>query len=496
MSQAFAPKMPRGLSWVWPAIAVIAVAVWNGRSEGQAPAAKKADAPKADAAKAEAEKAQKPVEPAEEAPPTAEIFLDPNAKKALSKMEPLTFVGQPIKFGAGAADVSTIQNMASGATAIDANFLKRYVEFFAVELSKRDNINAMINPAPNLAPDAARGMERAVERLMDPLIRAKATDQQLFLAAYNKALFDSSLVKLLDNNLYSRINAMIVLGMAGSTDPKALKLYTDQLKKADQVVWVKMWAARGITNATRQGRNNLETTRQIDAAEAVITLLDSDPKLPWPVQMRAMEALGSLRLSFTRVGKTVDAASVAMRFLADREARPEVRAWSAWALGMMRAPGQIVPYNFELLGYKIAGLAADLGGLIVDEYDDNSSNFDKHKDRASQLTCLLVFQVVPALNGMEGITETGLLRSTHKSLESAKEYLKKVDAKVKDVTRESYELIRAGGVAQKSKRDDLDGKLTELKGFLAQAAPKDRRLMPNGPEFAANAARVVGAPGR
>jgi hypothetical protein len=495
MSQAFAPRMPRGLSWVWPAIAVIAVAVWDGRSEGQTPAATKADATKT-AAKAEAEQAKKPDEPAEEAPPTAEIFLDPNAKQALSKMEPLTYVGQPIRSGAGSADISTIQSMASGATAVDANFLRRYVEFFAVELSKRDNINAMINPPANLSPDAAKGMERAVERLMDPLIRAKATEQRLFLTAYNRALFDSSLVRLLDNNLYSRLNAMIVLGMAGSTDPKALKLYSDQLKKADQVVWVKMWAARGITNATRQGRDNLETTRQIDAAEAVITLLNSDPKLPWPVQMRAMEALGSLRLAYTRVGKTVDAATVAMRFLADREARPEVRAWAAWALGMMRAPAQIVPYNFELLGYKIAELSADLGGRIVDQYDENSSNFEKHKDRASQLTCLLVFQVVPALDGMDGITETGLLRSTHKSLDAAKDYLKKVDAKVKDVTRESYELIRAGGVAQKSKRDDLEGKLTDLKGFLTQSAPKDRHLMPNGPEFAAGAARVVGAGGR
>jgi hypothetical protein len=388
--------------------------------------------------------------------------------------------------------------MATGASAVDPNFLKRYVEFFAVELSKRDNINAMINPADGAkpAPEAARKLEFALDRLTDPLIRGKATDQKAFLAAYNKALIESSLVKLLDNNLFSRIDAMIILGMAGSTDPKFLDLYTRELKKPEQVVWVKMWAARGITNATRQGKDNLDATKTIEAADALITLLDSDPKLPWPVQMRALEALGSLRLAFSRVRKTVDAASVAMRFLSDREARPEVRAWAAWALGMMKAPSQISPYNFELLGYKIAEVAADIGQLVVDEFDVHGADFEKRKDRANQLTSLLIFQVFPALIGVEGITETGILRSTHPSLASAKEYLKKVESKVKDVTREAYELIRAGGVAQKARRDDLDGKLTDLKGFLAQSTLKDRHLLPDGPEFAVNAARVAGAAGR
>jgi hypothetical protein len=483
--------MPRGLSWVWSAIAVIAVAVSDTDTAAQAPAASKPGEAKA---KKKAEAAE-PVIP-DSATSSTEIFLDPNAKRVLTKMEPLNFVGAPIKFGPADRDISTIQAMATGSMGIDAAFVKRYVEFFAVELSKRDNINAMIDPPAKLAPDAARGMERAVDRLLDPLIRARATDQRAFLATYNKTLFESSLVKLLENNLYSRIDAMIVLGMAGSTDSRALDLYIAQIKKPDQVVWVKMWAARGITNAARQGKENLDASKTIDAADALIGLLDSDPKLPWPVQMRALEAVGSLRLAVNKVRKPVDAASVAMRFLADDEARPEVRAWAAWALGMMKVTPQVSPYNFELLGYKIGEFAAELGEKIVEEFDVNAANFEKRKDRANVLTSLLIFQVYPALTGQEGVTEAGLLKSNHPSLAAAKPFLTKVEAKVKDVTREAFELIRAGGVAQKSRRDDLDAKTSDLKGFLAQANPKDRHLVPNGPEFAANAARVVGAAGR
>jgi hypothetical protein len=491
MFHAFAPRMPRGFSWVWSAIAVIAVAVSDTHSVAQAPAVPKSDEAKA---KKKAE-VPEPVIP-DSATSSTEIFLDPNAKKALTKVEPLNFVGTAIKFGPADRDISSIQAMATGAMAVDTAFLRRYVEFFAVELSKRDNINAMISPPERLQPDAARGLERAVERLIDPMIRGKATDQRAFLAAYNKALFDSQLVKLLENNLYSRIDAMIVLGMAGSTDSRALELYIAQIKKPDQVVWVKMWAARGISNAARQGKDNLDFTKTIDAADALITLLDSDPKLPWPVQMRALEALGSLRLAVNKVRKPVDAASVAMRFLADREARPEVRAWAAWALGMMKVSPQVSPYNFELLGHKIGELAVDLGQKIVEEYDVSAANFEKRKDRSNLLTSLLIFQVFPALDGQEGVTESGLLRSTHPGLAAAKPFLTRVKDKVKDVTREAFELNRAGGVAQKSRRDDLDAKTSDLKGFLAQVNPKDRHLVPNGPEFAANAARVVGAAGR
>ncbi|WP_435010538.1 HEAT repeat domain-containing protein [Tundrisphaera lichenicola] len=482
MSQAFAPRMPRGLSWVWTVIATIismigTVSLAIAQDPGSA---------KPDEAKSSLEEVVRP---------SAEIFLDPIAKEALAKIEPINYVGQPIRLGAGGADTSKITAMATGAMAVDPAFLRRYVEFFATELTKRDYINALTNPSGKNQTNVARGLENAVDALKDPMVRARATNQTNFLAAYSRALFDSSLVKILDNNLYSRIDAMIILGDSGSTASNALDLYTEQVKKTDQVVWVKMWAARGLTNAAQQGRVNLDANKTIEATDALIALLDSDPKLPWPVQMRALEALGSLRLAYSKVRKPIDAASVAMRFLSDRDARPEVRAWAAWALGVMRYPPQISPMNFELLGQEIGELAVNLGQRIVNQFDTNADNFDRSKDRAGQLTSLLIFQVFPALSGQEGISDSGILRSTHPGLASAKGFLTQVENNIKEVARESYELIRAGGVAQKTKRDDLEAKVASLKSQISQANPKTRRLIPDGPEFPPHTAQVAGAGG-
>ena len=346
----------------------------------------------------------------------------------------------------------------------------------------------------------ARALERAVDALIKPLevARASTVNNTEFQTTYNRILFDSSLPRLLENNYLSRIDAMIVLGMAGSAEPKALMLYTDQLKKPEQVVWVKLWAARGLTNATQHGKIDLEAGRASRAVEALVEFLESDPKMPWPAQLRGLQALGSLRLSVVSSPKgKVDVASVVMRLLADPEARPEVQAWSAWALGMMKVPGSVSPYNFTLIGHEIGELAADLGKQIVEEYDDNPANFDKEKDQAAHLTALLLFQVYPALVGEEGVRDSGLLHSPHPDAAAAKPFLTKLDDKVKAVSRGAYELLRAGGVGNLARRNELDVKVTDLKSFLAQNMPKDRHLVPGGPEFAPAAAQqVAGAAGR
>ncbi len=195
-----------------------------------------------------------------------ESFLDPNAKKALAIFNPLILPpGGTIRIGNPPDDRSKIQNMAARGENTDPIFLKRFVEYFAVELSKRDNLNAILNPPPNAKPGdpKARALELAVDALIKPLevARANVVNNEDFVRTYSRVLFDSSLPKLLENNYLSRIDAMIVLGMAGSPDPKALDLYTNQIKKPDQVVWVKLWAARGLTNATQSGKVDLETTR-------------------------------------------------------------------------------------------------------------------------------------------------------------------------------------------------------------------------------------------
>ncbi len=446
---------------------------------GQAPPAEPAKAaPAAAPAPAPAKAAD-----ADDDAPKEERFIDPNAKKALAIFKPLTYLlGPPIKTTGAANDLTRVQNMAAQVVNFDPDFLKKYVEYFAVELSKRDNINAIINPPPGLAPAKARGLEVAVDALTRPIIDGKANNNTKFLTDYTKILFESSLPKLLDNNFFTRLDAMIVLGMAGGTTREALDLYAAQLKIPDQIVGVKMWAARGFTIAAQSGRANIDAFRAITGADALVTFLNSDPKLPYFAQWRALEALGSIRVATAaRPGLNLDAASAVAGFLVDPKARLETRAYAAWALGMMRVAAQVDPYNFKLAGSEIGELAATLGIKIVAEYDENADTFDRDSDQARSLAALLIFQVVPSLSGEETPTDSGLLRSTHPNAADAKPFLTKLDEKVKAVSREAFELLRAGGTAQKVRRNELAAKVSDLKTFLDQNKPKDRRLVPNGP---------------
>jgi hypothetical protein len=491
MTQAFATRMPRGYSWVW--LAIVAVALIPSFLAAQSPPTAKDD-------KKPPVEEEKGDEPAPPPPPTDQVFVDPNAKKALTVFNELYHRGMDLKLAVANDDLAKIQGMAGRSTNIDPDFIKRYVEYFAIQLTRKENLNAVLNPTaparPNDPKDPSRGLERAVDALNKPIINGKANDNKDFLAIYYRTLFESTLVKLVEtnHNYLTRIDAMIVLGMAGNTNPSALNFYIDQLKKPDQLWWVKLWAARGLTIATQQGSVDIDAAKANLATEALVGLLESDPKLPWPVQMRAIEALGSLRVATAKLAKgPIDAASVVMRFLADPEANRMVRAWSAWALGMMKVPASVSPYNFSLVGQEIGELAVELGNQVVEEYDDNAADFDNKKDKATQLTSLLIFQVCPSLMGVEGVRDSGLLHSSHKNAGEAKSFLTKVDDKVKAVSRASYELLRSLGDGNKKARNELDAKLADLKSLLAGTSPKERHLVPGGPEFTANTAQVAGA---
>jgi hypothetical protein len=163
---------------------------------------------------------------------------------------------------------------------------------------------------------------------------------------------------------------------------------------------------------------------------------------------------------------------------------------------MMKVSPQVAPFNYSLIGHEIGLLVVDIGDQIVQEYDDNKDDFEKEKTQSEHLTSLLLFQVYPGLIGEDGVRDSGLLHSPHPSFGASKPFLTKLDELVKGVTRESFELLRAGGAMAQDKRNDLKSKITALKQFLDQSSPKDRRLLPGGPEFApANAQQVAGAPG-
>ncbi len=159
---------------------------------------------------------------------------------------------------------------------------------------------------------------------------------------------------------------MIILGESGN--PDALGLFEEQIKDKTQTTWVKLWAMEGISNIRADGRQ-LRGSAQIDAARVVSDLLDQDRELPWPAQLRALEALGALRQGYMpNQPQKAHMANAAMRLLADPQARLEVRAEAARTLALMQITPAVERYNYLLVAHATAHLAAELGNRIASNF--------------------------------------------------------------------------------------------------------------------------------
>ena len=180
--------------------------------------------------------------------------------------------------------------MAAGATGADRDTIQRFVEGMVYRLADRGNINGLIAPPPGVSPNSAtlRGIKEASGNLIDALNTARLAKNASFLQVYNQVLI-ATLPRLLDNNLVSRIQAMIVLGQTG--DPAALPIYLSQLKDPNQTIWVKLWAARGLSNVVDNGLRVDAVLNAQQASTAGKALADflvtNETEAPWPAQLRA-----------------------------------------------------------------------------------------------------------------------------------------------------------------------------------------------------------------
>ena len=155
---------------------------------------------------------------------------------------------------------------------------------------------------------------------------------------------------------------MIILGQLGSGD--LMKTYVAQIKEPNQTVWVKLWAFEGIVNAVEEGAR-IPGDTQVSTARVIADFLTNTEDVPYPVQLRALEALSALKQGCdTNRPERATMANAAMKFLADREAEFEVRSEAARALGLMAIPATVRKYNYPLVAHSIGALVADLGTQI------------------------------------------------------------------------------------------------------------------------------------
>jgi hypothetical protein len=448
-----------------------------------APGGAAAGAPAGGAAVGAAAPGQNP--PAENAGPVVspvEAYRDPRAEKCLAN----TFPAQGKR--GGRPLYRQVSAMAANQAGVDRTTIEQFVDQCIGELTDHNNIKAVLEPDAVIAGASAQfAIQHATDELLEPILSARVNNPG-FLPTYNQVLLQK-LPPLLDNHLLARIAAMIVLGQTGT--PEAVDVFIKQLSNPDQTVWVALWAARGLTNVQQVSRYNLDAPRAIRAAKAVSDFLEREKQLPWPVQYRALEALGSLRLANTpqMTRGQPEMAATATQFLTDPNGRLEVRAEAGWALGMMVVPAGINQFNYTMLAHTVGELAATLGERIKEVYPKNPT-------QAEAWAGLIVTQILQTFDGIDAARDSGLLKSPHPAANTARAFIKQVSDKTRPVAASAVRLLKepAGRSAQNLK--DLETKIADLKALLDKNPPPNTWLVPGGPNFPMAGAQVAAAPGQ
>ena len=448
----------------------------QAQPKGAAPAAKaKGEADTTPAAPAPDTANPSPADPSQtQKVAPNEIFKDKNAEQALDVNKFRAIISPPVT----PDEIMAVKGMASNPNEIpDRPKIERVVQSLAAELTDHRNIQALIDPSPGKSnPAVAQAIQNATTNLVEPLFLAQSAKNQAFLTIYQRTLIQK-LPPLLKNHLIPRVQAMIVLGESGS--PEALSIYENELKDGKQTLWVKLWALEGIRNIKQRG-GRLTADAESRAGKLIADFLDNDGDLPWPVQLRALEALGALRQGFLpSQPRKAPMAHTAMRFLVDPEAKPEVRAEAARTLGLMQITTAVPKYNFALVAHATGQLAADLGAAIASTFSVKPPRAD-NLTKARYLSALLIGPVYQTFEGVPGLNDSGLL---HAFANPAQDYVQKVLDQVKPVAQATVQLLGAPSKQIPELKTTLGKNVAALRDFLAKNPPPDRRLVPGEREF-------------
>jgi hypothetical protein len=377
------------------------------------------------------------------------------------------------------ADQERLNPMAAGDSAIDNTLLKHFVHAAAADLTNKRYVNALRNDDGN--PADVENFEQAARRLIKAYDTANERKNSPFRDRLTDELIDKTVgPELLKNNIYARNQYMIALSR--SRTPKALETFVSQLNDRDQILSVKLMAAVGTTNLAQE--HELDSQQAIRAAKALSGFLDNEKDAFWPIQFRALQALGWLRLTTERgsAGKA-EFAETALTLLADPEAHLMVRSWAAWALGMMTPPSSM-KYNFLLIATQTGYLAAQIGDRVIEIYPKVTTRKDEHPEPARKLIneLLLVRQAFRA-DPQVGPPKGGILNMNNPSLTSQQVPIREIEKRIREVATAAIALDQAVSRSREARRLELYVRVQELLTYLDNNKPGDLALVPGGNPF-------------
>jgi hypothetical protein len=420
---------------------------------------------------------QPPADPADtQKGASLEIILDP-AAVALLDVKKFKEIQSPrgktpADAGQAKQDADQLKRMAGDPLVpVDPRVITAVIDDMIAKLTNHRNIEANLDPeASKPKPEETKAIQDATQALLEPIFLARGAKNVQFQTRYNQVLAQR-LAPVLKNHLIPRIQAMIVLGQSANFD--AYRIFLDEIKNPTQTVWVKLWAFRGLTNI-KQFTNKLSDTQEKEAAKAVSDQLVKNQEWPWPVQLRGLEALATLRQGFlTTSPKTADMAATAFQYLTNEELRKEVRAEAALSLGLMQITTVVPKYNTVVAAYAAAQLAADIGDQIA-------KGFSENKLYAQKLTTVMMGPVLQAFDGRAGLRESGFLNSP--VVGNKADVQKYVDA-IRPVAKAAIDLVGGPAGQAKARNDELTARVATLKEFLTKNPPASTELFQGGPKL-------------
>lgn len=406
-----------------------------------------------------------------------ERFNDPRAVAAIQNSFPQLFANAlPLRSN----DLRAIEAMVAGSAAPNRELLDAYAKYQLSQLSRPQNIAALADPTSSARSIMA--YEELASNLRSPLERTQSAGLRTTYSQVLAGLAD----EVLQNQLYPRTMYMVALSRA--RDASAIPVFARVLRDRDQPLTLKILAATGLTELTGGGAQDLRPEQSREAALALTDFLTSEPDTFWPAQYRALQALGALRQSASDPLKPeADISGIVLGYLADPDAEPAVKAWAAWAMGMLRPTTRTNQYNFQLIALHIGNAAIDLATQIVETQAENP-------ERAVRLTDLL-FQLYLGLVGTSQVRDAGLLKMEHPSLAEQRASIQQIADRVRDVLASAVELTRDAAPQQRPQyRQALQGRIDTLKSTLAAVKPASLALYPGGDQFPVGVADAAPGP--
>ncbi len=321
-----------------------------------------------------------------------------------------------------------------------------------------------------------------IEQLLDNPQNAN----EKFLAAYKESI-KRYCQDLLDNHLWTRINAMRIL--AKVRDEGTLSIFCREIRDAQQHETVKFVALEGIEilGQLRIRQVGLET-------EAIATILDFmvQPNLQIKVRMAAVRALGAIGRPSRNVGfqRDVEVSVALLKIIRDPNIRRLDRNQAVVALLGLQIPNDL-DYNFQYVAFEVAQFVAEAAavaeknpaiddlhthlllvdasfGLVIETKKDKKPLADRAQQHA----------IAPS-HGDQVYVRTLGDQVKELTASAIKIYIKPGSAKADDVLKRFEQIVRD----IHNPEFKFLSNLAALNGLLKDNVPRSKKLTPDTPEL-------------